>query len=99
MALPLGALADHFGRKKVLASSLFGSIAGILWILFVCKSFAPLPSDIYAKTSLVPPGRVGSGIPVHWIWASAGFYVFGNLSSANAMVYLMAADACPESKR
>jgi MFS family permease len=36
VAIPLGRTADKFGRKKVLASSLLGSVTGLLWILVVC---------------------------------------------------------------
>lgn len=35
-AIPLGYIADKLGRKEVLASSIFGSLAGTLWTLLVC---------------------------------------------------------------
>lgn len=38
VAVPLGKIADKVGRKKALMSSIFGSLAGVFWILFVCLS-------------------------------------------------------------
>jgi hypothetical protein len=98
VAIPLGILVDRFGRKKVLASSIFGSVTGVLWMLFVCE-YSTLSLVAIAANSGHFKGRFDSGIPIQFIWVSALFYLFGNLASANATVYAMAADLCPPSKR
>lgn len=36
VAIPLGTVADRFGRKLVFYSSIFGSVAALLWTLLVC---------------------------------------------------------------
>ena len=38
VAVPLGRIADRFGRKVVFYSSIFGSVAALLWTLLVCMS-------------------------------------------------------------
>ncbi|ORY56601.1 major facilitator superfamily domain-containing protein [Pseudomassariella vexata] len=79
-AIPMGILADRFGRKKIIASSIAGPIAATSWIL------------------LVGLGGLGGG-KITNIWWSSLFFLFGNLSSANATLYAVAADSCPPSKR
>lgn len=43
-------------------------------------------------------GRVGHG-EMGTVWAGSIFLLMGNLSSANATIYAMAADSCPPSQR
>ena len=43
VAIPLGTVADRFGRKLVFYSSIFGSVTALLWTLLICMWFCALP--------------------------------------------------------
>lgn len=99
----MGLLADRIGRKKVIASSIIGPLLSLCWIVAVCE-FASL-GTIYHGASLLTKhqpllgmGGFGQG-DMRVIWFSSVFLLMGNLSSANATIYAMAADSCPPSQR
>lgn len=61
--------------------------------LFVCSPVTTTLAGIILST-----GKL-DWIPIQLVWLSAAFNLLGNLSSANATVYTMAADSCSESDR
>ena len=81
-------------------SSILGSVAGLLWVLSICEYASTLAFGGNGLICLaIFKGLLDLGGSIQYVWLSAVFYLFGNLSSANAMVYSMAADSCPETKR
>lgn len=48
IAMFLGRIADLYGRKTVLMSSIFGLVAGLVWIMVVCES----DSSVRSKRSV-----------------------------------------------
>lgn len=103
MAIPMGTLADKLGRKKVLATSILGPLLSTGWMLLIgayCSSLhtlAELQEHLNSPRPLGAGGFAGGSIKL--IWFSSAFYLLGNLSSANATVYAVAADSCPPSQR
>ncbi|KAF3771127.1 hypothetical protein M406DRAFT_105645 [Cryphonectria parasitica EP155] len=64
--------------------------------VIVTSILGPLMSLCWVVT--VCMGGYGNG-DMRLIWASSIFLLMGNLSSANATIYAMAADSCPPSQR
>lgn len=106
----MGILADRVGRKKVIASSVLGPILQLSWILLVCRSiFSVSVRDMIPRSASPQAGKLTtmetSGMGglqergMSMIWAGSAFLLMGNLSSANATIYAMAADSCPPAQR
>lgn len=105
----MGVLADRVGRKKVIASSVLGPILQLCWILLVCRSILSvsgrhaIPRNESKEAKLTTMVKSGMGglqeRGMSMIWAGSAFLLMGNLSSANATIYAMAADSCPPAQR
>lgn len=104
----MGVLADRVGRKKVIASSVLGPILQLCWILLVCRwsifSVSVRDATLWqASRQAHHHGTPGMGRlqerGMSMIWAGSAFLLMGNLSSANATIYAMAADSCPPAQR
>ncbi len=105
VAIPIGKLGDHHGRRKILALALLGVAGSLVEVFTVCKCL-----DYVNRNLSIPPGssfflilRLGAFpklFPLRLVWLSSVLLFFGGgLNSASAYMWAMASESIPAERR